>query len=65
MSVVTHEAPGYPVMNLDAAQRGLATHQGCGESCDARRYFEGLVPRLESIAKEIESLRGRSSWNVW
>ncbi|MGW4354916.1 hypothetical protein ACWELJ_22805 [Nocardia sp. NPDC004582] len=52
-------------MNLDAAQRGLATHQGCGESCDARRYFEGLVPRLESIAKEIESLRGRSSWNVW
>ncbi|MFJ9743924.1 hypothetical protein [Streptomyces sp. NPDC101166] len=63
--MVSHDAPDYPVMNLQAAQRGLTVHQGCGESCDARRYFQGLVPRLETIAKEIESMRGRSSWNIW
>ncbi|WKY55377.1 hypothetical protein [Nocardia seriolae] len=60
---VSHDAPDYPVMNLQAARHGRELHRGCEESCDARRYFFDLVPKLERAAAEVKPLRG--TWNIW
>ncbi|BAW07672.1 hypothetical protein NSERUTF1_4532 [Nocardia seriolae] len=51
------------MMNLQAARHGRELHRGCEESCDARRYFFDLVPKLERAAAEVKPLRG--TWNIW
>ncbi|AYF77526.1 hypothetical protein D7D52_31125 [Nocardia yunnanensis] len=63
MSIISHDAPDYPVMNLAAAQRGREIHRDCGDECDAHRYYENLVPKLEVAAREVKPLRG--TWNIW
>ncbi|MET8428302.1 hypothetical protein [Nocardia sp. NPDC004860] len=63
MTIISHDAPDYPVMNLQAAQHGLKQHQHCDDNCDARRYFTDLVPNLERADREAKQLRG--TWNIW
>ncbi|MEV6773528.1 hypothetical protein AB0N05_33340 [Nocardia sp. NPDC051030] len=54
-SYVSHEVPDYPVQNLQAALHGRGKHAKCDSGCEAKRYFDDLVPRLE----------GRHTWNIW
>ncbi|MFJ9368803.1 hypothetical protein ACIRRA_30860 [Nocardia sp. NPDC101769] len=63
MTIISHDAPDYPVMNLQVAQHGLKQHQYCDDSCEARRYFTDLVPKLERADREVKPLRG--TWNIW
>lgn len=56
---VSHEVPDYPVMNLEAAQRGWERHRECGDGCPAKSYFTKLVARLEG------SQAPSTTWNIW
>ncbi|GAB0107939.1 hypothetical protein JMUB6875_69420 [Nocardia sp. JMUB6875] len=59
---ISHEVPDYPVQNLDVAKRGLESHRECDKDCEAKRYFAGLVPYLEVLARRRAASAG---WNIW
>lgn len=53
--IISHEPPDYPVMNLEVALKGQATHAECAlDDCGARRYFDGLVPSMRQTHSEDE-----------
>ncbi|WP_405498285.1 hypothetical protein [Nocardia sp. NBC_00511] len=51
-----HQMPERPVLDLEVARRALERHAGCGDECEAGRYFAALVPQLR---------RGTVAWNIW
>ncbi|MFI1918657.1 hypothetical protein [Nocardia sp. NPDC020380] len=53
---VFHQMPDHPILNFEVAQRALERHKDCGAGCEAKGYFNALVPYLE---------RGRGTWNIW
>ncbi len=67
---ISHEPPDYPVMNLEVARRGQATHQDCDpETCSAKVYFDKVALRLSrelhTIRSSHNSARLRGTWNIW
>lgn len=62
--VISHNAPDYPVMNLEVAQSGKTLHRSCGDWCEARTYYTARVARLEKSV-EVSPSSSRGTWNIW